>query len=369
MSKIFISYRRDDTENYVGRIYDRLCHDFGEDNVFLDTEKIIDGTHFPKRLTRAVTNCDVVLVVIGKEWVSLVNRAGERRIHAPEDWVRYEVQLGLNLEKQLIPILINDASFPTKKDLPESIQELADIDGRVIRTNKDFHADMDELIEDIKAKPILDVAKRDGSHKNYSIFIWFALATVLLSGGAIGFWYFANQSEEQNNIATPTPYFARVGLGEPINVRAEPNIDAPIIATSVYPTQLTVIGQNEDGIWVNVILPDDVQGWTFASFIVDSITAAGDFQNELGCDGDWMPECTITPFTDDDGDGVYVWITTLIPIGDWEVKIAIDGTWDENYGFRGELNGTNIRFEVTQEHQEVIFNYNSRTHILTVETE
>ena len=76
------------------------------------------------------------------------------------------------------------------------------------------------------------------------------------------------------------------------------------------------------------------------------VTAAGDFQSELGCPGDWQPDCLRSWLEDPDGDGIYTFTTTAIPAGDYQVKAAVGLSWDVNYGAGGVLNGPNIPFTV-----------------------
>ena len=58
----------------------------------------------------------------------------------------------------------------------------------------------------------------------------------------------------------------------------------------------------------------------------------GSFQSELGCPGDWDPDCLRSWLQDLDGDGIYTFATTAIPAGSYEGKVAINESWDENYG-------------------------------------
>ncbi|HEX6901504.1 MAG TPA: pullulanase-type alpha-1,6-glucosidase [Thermoanaerobaculia bacterium] len=95
-------------------------------------------------------------------------------------------------------------------------------------------------------------------------------------------------------------------------------------------------------------------------------TAPGSFQSELGCPGDWQPDCLRSWLQDPDGDGIYSFSTTSIPAGDYEVKVAINESWDENYGAGGVQNGANIQFTVPADCAEMVFTYNSTTHVLTV---
>jgi hypothetical protein len=96
--------------------------------------------------------------------------------------------------------------------------------------------------------------------------------------------------------------------------------------------------------------------------------AAGSFQSELGCPGDWQPDCLRSWLQDPDGDGIYTFTTQGLPAGSYEVKVAIKESWDENYGAGGVQNGANIPFTVPQACGDILFSYNAATHVLTVST-
>lgn len=98
------------------------------------------------------------------------------------------------------------------------------------------------------------------------------------------------------------------------------------------------------------------------------VTASGDFQSELGCPGDWQPDCLRSWLQDVDEDGVYTFSTSTLPVGSYNVKVAINESWDENYGQGGVPNGTNISFTVASAGSLVSFRYDATTHILTVST-
>jgi hypothetical protein len=97
-------------------------------------------------------------------------------------------------------------------------------------------------------------------------------------------------------------------------------------------------------------------------------TAPGSYQSEIGCSGDWDPTCLRSWLQDPDGDGIYTFRTKRIPPGNYEVKIAINESWDENYGAGGVQNGPNISFTVSPSTSETLFSYNSTTHVLSVST-
>ena len=94
--------------------------------------------------------------------------------------------------------------------------------------------------------------------------------------------------------------------------------------------------------------------------------APGSFQSELGCSGDWDPGCLRSWLQDIDGDGTYTFETTALPPGNYEVKVAINESWDENYGAGGAQNGANIAFGVTSSGSTVTFSYNATTHVLNI---
>ncbi|HEV2802889.1 MAG TPA: alpha-amylase family glycosyl hydrolase [Pyrinomonadaceae bacterium] len=94
--------------------------------------------------------------------------------------------------------------------------------------------------------------------------------------------------------------------------------------------------------------------------------APGSFQSELGCAGDWDPSCLRSWLQDADGDGTYTFQTTQLPAGNYESKVAIGESWDENYGAGGERNGSNISFNVPSDNAQVTFSYNPTSHVLTI---
>lgn len=110
---------------------------------------------------------------------------------------------------------------------------------------------------------------------------------------------------------------------------------------------------------------------------VNSIIAnvPGSFQSELGCPtsmgagGDWAPACLITWLQDPDGDGIYIYVAEGLPVGDYEAKVALNESWDVNYGADGARDGANIPFSVTQEGAPVAFLFNTADNILTINTD
>jgi len=151
MPRIFISYRRADSEAITGRIHDRLLYAFGDANVFKDVNDIPPGRDFRGILQEAVNESDVILVIIGTQWLTVTDANGKRRIDDPDDFVHIEVRNALQRDRALtIPVLVNNATMPTKADLPPDLQQLAYKNAVRVRNDPDFKIDMDRLIKYLK---------------------------------------------------------------------------------------------------------------------------------------------------------------------------------------------------------------------------
>ncbi|MEP7378280.1 MAG: hypothetical protein ABI725_01820 [Chloroflexota bacterium] len=109
--------------------------------------------------------------------------------------------------------------------------------------------------------------------------------------------------------------------------------------------------------------------WITSNYTSRIVTAAGSFQSELGCSSDWSPDCLRSWLQDLDGDGTYTMTTTALPAGDYEVKAAINESWDENYGADGSLGGANITFNVPSNNAPMTFQFVGSTNTLTVEAD
>lgn len=113
---------------------------------------------------------------------------------------------------------------------------------------------------------------------------------------------------------------------------------------------------------------DDRTGWITDGASSVIAVAPGSFQSELGCPGDWQPDCLRSWLQDPDGDGIYAFTTTAIPAGAYEAKVAIGESWAENYGAGGVRDGPNVPFVVPAACAEVTFRYEAATHLFTVTT-
>jgi TIR domain-containing protein len=121
--RIFISYRREETAYPAGWLYDRLAGHFGG-QVFKDVDSIELGDDFVEVITRAVGSCDVLLALIGDEWLTITDEHGRRRLDNPDDFVRLEIEAALSRRVRLIPILVGGARMPRADELPDSLAAL-----------------------------------------------------------------------------------------------------------------------------------------------------------------------------------------------------------------------------------------------------
>ena len=119
-SGVFISYRRAEAAAYAGRLYDRLAARFGRERIFLDTENIGWGEDFVEAITSAAESCAVMIALISRQW-----SRGKGAQEEVDDYVRLEVATALGRKIRVIPILIQGASMPAPKDLPEDLSPLA----------------------------------------------------------------------------------------------------------------------------------------------------------------------------------------------------------------------------------------------------
>jgi hypothetical protein len=122
-SRIFLCYRRRDAGGYARAICDALNRRFEGDRVFLDVQTIEGGQPWDETIKRAVAASDVLVVLIGPDW--LIDREGARRLDEQNDPVRREIMTALDRDVPIVPVLLQGAPMPEESALPEHIQLLA----------------------------------------------------------------------------------------------------------------------------------------------------------------------------------------------------------------------------------------------------
>ncbi len=124
-SRIFISYRRDDSSGYAGRLNEQLRGHFGHHQVFMDIDTIEPGIDFHEYISGAIGAVDVMVVLIGRQWLATTGPGGARRIDEPDDLVRMEIAGALERKLRVIPVLVEGATMPEVPDLPPPLVPLA----------------------------------------------------------------------------------------------------------------------------------------------------------------------------------------------------------------------------------------------------
>ena len=175
MSKgqIFISYRRDDAAGYARALYDRLAQHFSSERVFMDVDAIEPGLPFDDVIQQALSQCEVLLVVIGRRWLD-PQTGGGSRLDDPQDFVRLEIAAALARDIRVIPLLLDGATMPTEADLPKPLQPLARRNALEV-SNSRFRSDTESLLMAVRrvlgetdgGAPLLTA--RGGKHLKYGL--------------------------------------------------------------------------------------------------------------------------------------------------------------------------------------------------------
>jgi len=145
MKDVFISYRHEDSKSYAGRIFDRLKGRFGSEHVFMDITAIRAGSDFVDAIDNALGRCDAFIVVIGKQWLSIADEHGSRRLDDPGDFVRLEVAAALARRMRIVPVLVDDARMPSDDALPKVLKKLARIQALDL-SDRRWDFDMEQLV-------------------------------------------------------------------------------------------------------------------------------------------------------------------------------------------------------------------------------
>jgi hypothetical protein len=193
MPNIFISYRRDDTSGYAGRLYDQISGHFGNEHVFIDVADIEPGADFVQVLEDKVAACDALIALIGKNWLTCKDNENRPRLSDPRDFVSAEIAAALKRNVEVIPVLVGGAKMPQEQELPQQLQFLSRhqalevSDARFIRDVKDLI----EALERPADKPKSSLGKSPG--------IAAICFGVLAIGSGIWIWQSSRRPREQVN--------------------------------------------------------------------------------------------------------------------------------------------------------------------------
>jgi TIR domain len=204
MAGIFISYRRDDASGHAGRLFDRLAVRFGRDRVFMDVTDIAPGEDFTEVIEKSIGNAELLLAVIGPQWVSATDSKGARRLDEPSDLVRQELVAALRRNVRVIPVLVRGARMPREDELPDALKGLARRQA-VELTDARWESDL-ALFEQTLAKrvpgpsPTPYAPEARSAQGKRAILAAIVIALVIAAGGA---YFWRERSDDGREPATP----------------------------------------------------------------------------------------------------------------------------------------------------------------------
>ena len=150
MARIFISYRRQDAKYQARSIYAAFAREVGRENVFMDVDSIPPGANFRKILKDWVDRCEVLLALIGPDWIDARDlQTGQRRLENPSDFVRIEIGQALGRDIPVVPVLLDGAPLPQVHQLPDDLKELCDRHAELVEY-RTFDADVERLIKKLQ---------------------------------------------------------------------------------------------------------------------------------------------------------------------------------------------------------------------------
>jgi hypothetical protein len=146
---VYISYRRSDAAHVASRLWAFLSEALGRGRVFLDVDSIRPGETYVDALRTGIEHAAAVLVLIGPEWLESRADPGIRRLDDPQDHVRQEVELSLELGKKVLPVLVDGASMPSAGELPASLAGLSRRNA-LSMSQETFAADASRLLDALR---------------------------------------------------------------------------------------------------------------------------------------------------------------------------------------------------------------------------
>ena len=184
MPGIFISYRREDTADAAGRLYDLLRARFGHRRVFMDVDTIKPGEVFAESIGRTVGSCDALVAMIGPSWLTHKDAEGLRRLDDEKDFVRLELTAALKRNVRVIPCLIGGAGMPRREDLPNELAGLVDRHALEL-THASFRRDTEQLVESLE--------EIVGGRRRVAV-RWLVAVAAVLAFSVVGYLFFLRTS-------------------------------------------------------------------------------------------------------------------------------------------------------------------------------
>ncbi len=266
MDKIFISYRREDTEGFARSLFQSLVRRFGKDKVFMDVEAIGLGMDFVEAIDQSLADCGALLVLIGKDWVDCKDAAGIRRLEKDDDFVRTEVAKAIERNVRVIPVLVRGAPMPDAGTLPHELRSLTRRQALELRHER-WDPDVEQLSSSLEtalglkrldqggATPSPDPVPPEPRKRSKMPMVMMAMAVVILILGTVVYNQFIDNDVvvvappmEPNTTSEPSPTLPAAVKPVP----APPATPAPAPKPARV-THITGVWIDDDGARVEIV--------------------------------------------------------------------------------------------------------------------
>ncbi len=145
---IFLSYRREDAGPYARSLQRELSDRIPDARIFMDLDSIEPGLDFVEVIQGALDSCAVLVALIGRQWVTLTDEEGARRLDNPDDYVRFEVKTALEHGVRVIPVLLDGAMPLRQQELPAELHKLARLNAAKLSYDR-YLDDVNRLLDTI----------------------------------------------------------------------------------------------------------------------------------------------------------------------------------------------------------------------------
>lgn len=196
MAMIFINYRRQDSQGTTFALREKLLKYFDDKEVFMDIEGLDAGEDFVDGLARTVSLADVMIVMIGRQWLDIRDSEGNKRLFKDDDFVRIEIASAISQGKKILPVLLDGTLMPDAADLPDDMKDLARrnaMELRLSRIDDDTRAIAEALKNLIPSKTI--------TRKQMALTAAAALVIGILAGPFVNTWSGLDWGPDQSKIA------------------------------------------------------------------------------------------------------------------------------------------------------------------------
>ncbi len=204
MPRIFISYRRDDTQEESKVIYESLAGIFGERNVFRDLDIIEYGANFYAKIEDFLISkpAPIVLVIIGEKWLNYI----QKRRDDPNDFVRLELEIAFRHNRTIIPVIIGKAEIPKEDQLPAKIRQLPDLNICFVQKTSPSEINISDLIRQLQSLDASDTYRntflyrlRKLLYKNVTLILFLVILSLML------LLFINSLTNQKLDSSTPTP--------------------------------------------------------------------------------------------------------------------------------------------------------------------